>query len=154
MVLKTYSDEQHEDTAHVVMAWRDLDDGDGTSFVLDPREDEGVPAGSRVTEHRVPSWSEDGGTIFLGLQDRKPVENAEGEEEGEGEEDEEEGEEEGEGDEEGEGEREGGVEATTRKRKAAPQARAEEEETPGGRDLAFQRTDSSQPAGGEGSCGG
>ena len=124
VVLKTYSDEQHEDTAHVVLAWRDLDDGDGTSFVLDPREDDGVPSGSRVTEHRAPSWSEDGGTIFLGLQDRKPVENAEDEgDEEEGEEEEgEEGDEEGEGDEADEEEKEG------------PPARrgAEEEEDPPG----------------------
>ena len=105
VVLKTYSDEAHEDTAHVVMAWRDLDDGDGRSFVLDPREDDGVPAGSRVTEHRAPSWSEDGRTIFLGLQDRKPVENAE-EDDGEGDGEEGDGEDEEEGDEEGEGDEE------------------------------------------------
>ncbi|MYB98358.1 MAG: hypothetical protein F4139_06555, partial [Gemmatimonadetes bacterium] len=82
VVLKTYSDEEHEDTAHVVMAWRDLDDDDSRAFVLDPREDEGtmVPAGVRVVEYRRPSWSEDGNTIFLGLQERRPVENAEDEE--------------------------------------------------------------------------
>ena len=109
VVLKTYTDEEHEDTAHVVMAWRDLDGDDSRAFVLDPREEEGatLSAGVRVVEHRRPSWSEDGNTIFLGLQQRRPVENAE---DGEGEGDEEaegEGEEEGEGDEEGEGEGEG-----------------------------------------------
>ena len=69
------------------MAWRDLDDGGGSSFVLDPREDSAAcrPA-SRVTEYRPPSWSEDGRTIFVGLQERRPVENAEAEEEEEGEE--------------------------------------------------------------------
>ena len=133
-VLKTYADEEHEDTAHVVMAWRDLDDGDGSAFVLDPREDDGVPAGSRVTEHRAPSWSEDGRTIFLGLQERKPVEKAdgeeaeegEGEEEGEAEGDEEEGEE-GEG-EEGEGE---GEEEEGERRRPARRGAEEEEDPPG-----------------------
>ena len=74
VVLKTYSDEEHEDTAHVVLAWRNLDDEDSEAFVLDPREGAGVPAASRVTEFRPPSWSEDGRTIFLGLQEREPVE--------------------------------------------------------------------------------
>ena len=134
-VLKTYSDEEHEDTAHVVMAWRDLEDGDGRSFVLDPREDDGVPADSRVTEHRVPSWSEDGRTIFLGLQARKPVENAEEEGEDAEEGDEEEGEGEGEEGEEGEGEGEGeGEDEEEEEEGEGPPARrgAEEEEDPPG----------------------
>ncbi|MDE2974524.1 MAG: prolyl oligopeptidase family serine peptidase [Gemmatimonadota bacterium] len=105
VVLKTYADDEHEDTAHVALAWRGLDDDDPRAFVLDPREDRGarLPAGMRVVEHRGPSWSDDGRTIFLGLQDRTPVEKKEGEE---GEEEGDEGGEEGEGD-EGEGEEEG-----------------------------------------------
>ena len=69
VVLKTYSDNEHEDTAHVALAWRGLDDDDPQAFVLDPREGEGtlLPEGTRVVEHRRPSWSEDGNTIFLGL---------------------------------------------------------------------------------------
>ena len=125
VVLKTYSDEEHEDTAHVVMAWRDLDDDDSRAFVLDPRADEGamVPAGMRVVEHRRPSWSEDGNTIFLGLQERRPVEGAEDEEaEGEGEEEGEEGEGEGEGEGDEEGEGDG----------AAARGGADEEEDPPG----------------------
>ena len=103
VVLKTYTDDDHEDTAHVALAWRDLDDDEPRAFVLDPREDESalLPAGMRVVEHRRPSWSGDGRTIFLGLQDRTPVEDDDdGEDGAEGE-----GEEEGEeaGDEEGEG---------------------------------------------------
>ncbi|MXX33859.1 MAG: S9 family peptidase [Gemmatimonadetes bacterium] len=136
VVLKTYEDEQHEDTAHVVMAWRDLDDGDGRAFVLDPREGSEVPATSRVTEYRPPSWSEDGRTIFVGLQERRPVENAEEEEEEEGEGEEGEGEE-GEGDEEGEGnedEGEGEGDEEDEEEEDGPRARrgAEEEEDPPG----------------------
>ena len=111
VVLKTYTDDDHEDTAHVALAWRDLDDDDPRAFVLDPREGEGtlLPQGMRVVEHRRPSWSEDGRTIFLGLQDRTAVEKDEEDAEGRGEEEEGEGEgaeEEGEGGEavEGEGE--------------------------------------------------
>ena len=64
----------------------------------------------RVVEHRRPSWSDDGRTIFLGLQDRTPVEKKEGEGvEEEGDEGGKEGEgEEGEGEEEGEGAEESG----------------------------------------------
>ena len=131
VVLKTYGDEEHEDTAHVVLAWRDLDDEDSEAFVLDPREGAEVPADSRVTEYRPPSWSEDGRTIFLGLQERRPVEEEgeEGEGEGDGEGEEGEGEEEGEGDEEGDEEGEGDGEEGD-----GPPARrgAEEEEDPPG----------------------
>ena len=85
-VLRTYTDDGHEDTAHVALAWRGLDDDDSQAFVLDPREGPVLPVGTRVVEHRTPSWSEDGGTVFLGIQDRIPVDEPvveEGEEEGE-----------------------------------------------------------------------
>ena len=72
-VLKSYTDEGHEDTAHVALAWRDLDEDDPASFVLDPRDDTTLPAGTRVVEHRTPVWSDDGETVFLGIQDRIPV---------------------------------------------------------------------------------
>ena len=90
-VLKTYTDDEHEDTAHVALAWRGLD-GDGSrAFVLDPREGALLPDGTRVVEHRNPSWSDDGATVFLGIQDRIPVEapvveDEEGEDGGDGEE--------------------------------------------------------------------
>ena len=72
-VLKTFTDDGHEDTAHVALAWRDLD-GDRTSaLTLDPREGAALPEGTRVVEHRVPSWSDDGAIVFLGIQDRIPV---------------------------------------------------------------------------------
>ena len=85
-VLKTFEDEIHEDTAHVALAWRDLDSDSPRAFALDPREPSELPGGTRIVEHRVPSWSDDGSTIFLGLQERIPVETAAEDEEGEGEE--------------------------------------------------------------------
>ena len=80
-VLKTYTDEEHEDTAHVALAWRDLDGGSGAAFVLDPRESPALLPGQRVVEHRSPAWADDGSTLFLGVQDRIPLaaEDAEGE---------------------------------------------------------------------------
>ena len=91
-VLKTFEDESHEDTAHVALAWRDLDSGSPRAFALDPREPSELPGGTRIVEHRVPSWSDDGSTIFLGLQERIPVETAAVEDDAEGEGDEEDGE--------------------------------------------------------------
>ena len=106
VVLKTYTDDEHEDTAHVALAWRNLDEGDGEALVLDPRESPTLLPGQRVVEHRSPSWSEDGSILFLGYQERIPVpedEDAGAEEGDEAEGDEEQGDAEGEEDEEGEG---------------------------------------------------
>ena len=95
-VLKTYTDEGHEDTAHVALAWRQLNTDAPGAFALDPREGPALPAETRVVEHRTPSWSDDGTTVFLGIQDRIPVDEPEDEEEsdqaGDGEGDEEDGE--------------------------------------------------------------
>ncbi len=96
-VLRTFSDDEHEDTAHVALAWAGLDRDNPRAFVLDPRDATVLPAGTRIVEHRTPSWSEDGSVVFLGIQDRIPVEAMADEEEaddeaGEGEEEEEEGE--------------------------------------------------------------
>ncbi len=84
-VLKTFEDEAHEDTAHVALAWRALDSATPRASILDPREPSELPGGTRIVEHRVPSWSEDGSTIFLGLQERIPVERAAEAEDAEGE---------------------------------------------------------------------
>ena len=95
-VLKTYTDDEHEDTAHVALAWRGLDGEGSAAFVLDPREGSLLPSGTRVVEHRTPSWSDDGSAVFLGIQDRIPVDAPVAEDEegaGEGEEGEGEGEE-------------------------------------------------------------
>ena len=80
-VLKTFDDEAHEDTAHVALAWRRLDSETPAAFTLDPRQPSELPSGMRIVEHRAPVWSEDGATLFLGLQARLPVETAADEDE-------------------------------------------------------------------------
>ncbi len=91
-VLKTFEDEAFQDTAHVALAWRDLDENDYESFGLDPRADSYFPQSMRMVEFRSPSWSEDGSVLFVGIQERRPdpdweppedEENEEGEENGE-----------------------------------------------------------------------
>ena len=119
-VLKTYTDDAHEDTAHVALAWRGLDADAGASFVLDPRDGPMLPEGTRVVEHRTPSWSQDGGTLFLGLQDRRPLDEPEAVATGEEEDAEDEGEE---GDGGGDGEEDGAE---------GPAEGADEEEDPPG----------------------
>ncbi len=83
-VLKTFTDDAHEDTAHVALAWRGLDGDRPTSSVLDPREAGFFPQEWRVVEHRTPSWSDDGATVFLGIQEQKPVDEPVVEEDAEG----------------------------------------------------------------------
>ena len=87
-VLKTFEDEAYEDTAHVALAWRDLDEDDPDNFELDPRSQSAFPNSMRMVEFRAPSWSEDGSTLFVGIQARRPATEPEedGEEEGEGDE--------------------------------------------------------------------
>ena len=73
VVYKTFEDEAFEDTAHVALAWRDLDDDSPRSFSLDPQTDTYFPGSMRIVEFRAPSWSEDGSTLFVGIQDRRPA---------------------------------------------------------------------------------
>ena len=71
-VLKTFEDEAYEDTAHVALAWRDLDENRYESFQLDPRAESYFPQSMRMVEFRSPSWSEDGSALFVGIQERRP----------------------------------------------------------------------------------
>ncbi len=87
-VLKTFEDEAYEDTAHVALAWRDLDEDDPDSFELDPRSQSAFPNSMRMVEFRAPSWSEDGSTLFVGIQARKPATEPEEESEDDEEDDE------------------------------------------------------------------
>ncbi len=72
-VLRTYADEEHEDTAHAVLAWSDLDEGQGAAWLLDPRSSPELLPGQRVVEYRAPSWSDDGSVLFVGYQERIPA---------------------------------------------------------------------------------
>lgn len=90
VVLRTRVDEAFEDTAHVVLAWKGLEGQRPTKLALDPDDHAAFPATMRVVEHRSPGWSEDGATIFVGIQERRPkpedpcAEPADDEVEGEG----------------------------------------------------------------------
>ncbi len=54
VVYKTFEDEAFEDTAHVAMVWRDLDENAPLSFTLDPQIDSYFPSSMRVVEFRAP----------------------------------------------------------------------------------------------------
>ncbi len=71
-LLRAEPDTVHEDTAHVVLAWRSLDSATPQELIYDPAREEGSPEGMRIVEYETPSWSDDGGTVFFGIQQRIP----------------------------------------------------------------------------------
>ncbi|NNL29823.1 MAG: hypothetical protein HKO77_02305, partial [Gemmatimonadetes bacterium] len=73
VVYKAVADEAFEDTAHVVLAWTELEADRPTRRALHFEDNPSFPASMRVVEHRSPQWSEDGATIFMGIQERIPV---------------------------------------------------------------------------------
>ncbi len=101
-VLKTFEDEAYQDTAHVALAWRDLDENRYESFRLDPRADSYFPQSMRMVEFRRPLWSDDGSALFVGIQERRPDPDWEPAEDEDGENEEDEENEEGEENEEAE----------------------------------------------------
>jgi dipeptidyl aminopeptidase/acylaminoacyl peptidase len=70
-LLRAQPDTIHEDTAHVVLAWRGLDSEAPQELTYDPAERESFPEGMRIVEYRSPSWSDDGGTLLFGIQERE-----------------------------------------------------------------------------------
>jgi dipeptidyl aminopeptidase/acylaminoacyl peptidase len=75
-VLRTSVTKEFSDTAHTLLTWAAVDIPENEARVLDPAKANGFPAGMRIAEYRRPSWSEDGRTIYLGLQPRQPVADA------------------------------------------------------------------------------
>lgn len=74
VAFRTFEDEAFEDTAHVALVWRGLErDGAPERHVLDPRASAAFPSTMRIVEFRAPTWSEDGSTLFFGIQDRIPA---------------------------------------------------------------------------------
>jgi dipeptidyl aminopeptidase/acylaminoacyl peptidase len=69
--LRTKSEKDFADTAHVVLDWKDA-----TSAGAPRMLDGSLPDGMRIAEYRRPTWSKDGRTIYLGLQKRLPVADA------------------------------------------------------------------------------
>ena len=60
------------DTARVVLAFRSLDASGVPRDVLDPRASAGFPAAHRIVPWEDLQWSEDGGMLILGIQERTP----------------------------------------------------------------------------------
>ncbi len=73
VVYKTEIDEAFEDTAHVALVWRDIAGGQGVSYRLSSETNDAFPASMRIVEFRAPSWSNDGQTLFVGIQERRPT---------------------------------------------------------------------------------
>lgn len=73
VVFKTTIDEAYEDTAHVAMVWRDLAQDAMRRFTLGATETPTFPASMRIVEFRAPTWSDDGETLFVGIQERRPA---------------------------------------------------------------------------------
>lgn len=70
---KTSIDEAYEDTAHVAMVWRDLEQDELRRHVLSTEANNAFPASMRIVEFRTPTWSDDGQTLFVGIQERRPA---------------------------------------------------------------------------------
>ena len=68
-VLRSTESQSHQEPTHVVLAWRDLASGTSTTFQFDHRSHNGFASGMRVVEHRSPSWSKDGSSIFFGVRE-------------------------------------------------------------------------------------
>lgn len=73
VAFRTLEDEAYEDTAHVALVWRGLNRDDARRSVLDPRTDAQFPSSMRIVEFRAPTWSDDGSTVFVGIQARRPT---------------------------------------------------------------------------------
>lgn len=67
--LRVRADSAFEDSTHVVLAWSDVT-RDRTPRAFDPDAADGFPALYRVSEHQSIEWSDDGNTVFFGIQER------------------------------------------------------------------------------------
>jgi dipeptidyl aminopeptidase/acylaminoacyl peptidase len=66
-VLRAKTDERREGATHVALAWKRLGDAAEVKQVYDPTADAKFPAGMRTVAFRRPSWSQEGGIVFLGI---------------------------------------------------------------------------------------
>ena len=57
VVYKTSIDEAYEDTAHVAMVWRDLEQDELRRYALSTEANNAFPASMRIVEFRMPTWS-------------------------------------------------------------------------------------------------
>ena len=73
VVYKTSIDEAFEDTAHVAMVWRELEQDQLRRYTLSAEASSSFPASMRIVEFWAPAWSDDGQMLFVGIQERRPA---------------------------------------------------------------------------------
>jgi dipeptidyl aminopeptidase/acylaminoacyl peptidase len=71
-VLGTRVDTAFTDTAHVLLAWRNVAVAQGATLSLDPAANAAFPTGMRIADSRRPSWSTDARIVYFGLRKREP----------------------------------------------------------------------------------
>ncbi|MDP2496803.1 MAG: prolyl oligopeptidase family serine peptidase [Candidatus Palauibacterales bacterium] len=70
--LRRRGDDAWADSAHVILAWRGLEEANPRPLTFDPGTVESFPDTLRVVEHRDLRWSDDGDRLFFGTQVREP----------------------------------------------------------------------------------
>ncbi len=65
--LKSKSDDKHDGSTYVILAWKNLGESSESAKSYDPTTDRSFPADLRTVTFRRPAWSEDGSTVFIGL---------------------------------------------------------------------------------------
>jgi dipeptidyl aminopeptidase/acylaminoacyl peptidase len=66
-VLRAKMNERREGATNVALAWKRLGEDGEAKRAYDPTADTKFPAGMRTVAFRRPSWSQDGGIVFLGV---------------------------------------------------------------------------------------
>jgi len=66
-VLQAKTDERREGPTQIALAWKRLGEDAEAKREYDPTADTKFPAGMRTVAFRRPSWSQDGGVVFLGV---------------------------------------------------------------------------------------
>jgi dipeptidyl aminopeptidase/acylaminoacyl peptidase len=67
VVLRAKMNERREGPTQIVLAWKRLGEDGENKRSYDPTADAKFPAGMRTVSFRRPSWSQDGGIVFLGI---------------------------------------------------------------------------------------
>src|SRR5215470_9272314 len=66
-VLRAKTDERRDGPTQVALAWKRLGEDAEAKRTYDPTADAKFPAGTRTVAFRRPSWSQDGGVVFLAV---------------------------------------------------------------------------------------
>ncbi|MBR9991068.1 MAG: PD40 domain-containing protein, partial [Gemmatimonadetes bacterium] len=76
-VLRALPDSAYRDTAHIVIAWKDVNTTATERIEMQPRTTMGFPAGMRVSEAHRPAWTTDGSILTVGLRPQRPAGDSE-----------------------------------------------------------------------------